>query len=124
MTTEPVRYALGRFTEAARAFAAIRDSALGAATGPDAARVTRANQALLQVERRLTRPEGLVSRPWMRSLQFASDVDNGYSNMAFPSVNEAIRYADEPTTGREIQDLASRIDQAREAIERATAAFR
>src|SRR5205807_10308908 len=67
VTTEPVRYALGRFTEAARAFAAVRDSALGAATGPDAARVTRANQALLQVERRLTRPEGLVSRPWMRS---------------------------------------------------------
>ncbi len=120
--TEPVRYALGRFTEAARAFAAVRDSALAAGTEP--ARMTRATQALLQVERRLTRPQGLASRPWMRSLQFASDVDNGYSTMAFPSVNEAIRYADEATTERELQDLAIHIDQARQAIEQATAALR
>jgi N-acetylated-alpha-linked acidic dipeptidase len=60
----------------------------------------------------------------MRSLQFASDVDNGYSTMAFPSVNEAIRYADEATTARELQDLATHIDQAREALEQAATALR
>src|SRR5713226_7629712 len=122
VTTTPLRYALGRFTEAARAFAAVRDSALAA--GAEPARVTRATQALLLVERRLARPQGLVSRSWMRSLQFASDVDNGYSTMAFPSVNEAIRYADEATTARELQDLAAHIDQAREALEQAATALR
>jgi N-acetylated-alpha-linked acidic dipeptidase len=82
------------------------------------------NAALMQVERRLTRPEGLVSRPWYRSLQFASDLDNGYATMAFPSVNEAIRYADSATTERELADLVTRVDQARGALEQATAALR
>src|SRR2546426_3204648 len=36
---------------------------------------------------RSTRPEGLVSRPWFKSLQFAADVDNGYATMAFPTVD-------------------------------------
>jgi N-acetylated-alpha-linked acidic dipeptidase len=122
VSTEPIRYALGRFTEAARAFAAARDGALAASA--DQAGVARANESLRQVERRLTRPQGLVSRSWMRSLQFAADIDNGYANMAFPSVNEAIRYADEATTQREVQDLAGRIDQARAALEDATSALR
>ena len=42
-------------------------------------------------------------------------------NVAFPSVNEAIRYADAATTERELQDLAAHIDQAREALEQAAA---
>ena len=78
----------------------------------------------MQVERRLTRSQGLVSRPWYRSLQFASDVDNGYATMAFPSVNEAIRYADAVATERELADLVGRVDDARGALEHATAALR
>ena len=84
----------------------------------------RVNQALMQVERRLTRPEGLVSRPWYRSLQFASDVDNGYATMAFPTVNEAIRYADAAAALRELTDLVARVDQARAALVEAAAALR
>jgi N-acetylated-alpha-linked acidic dipeptidase len=90
----------------------------------DASRLRAVNEALMQVERRLTRPQGLVSRPWYRSLQFASDVDNGYATMAFPSVNEAIRYADAATTERELADLVGRVDDARGALEQATAALR
>jgi N-acetylated-alpha-linked acidic dipeptidase len=78
----------------------------------------------MQVERRLTRPEGLKSNSWFKSLQFASDVDNGYATLAFPSVAEAIRYADAPTTQRELADLAARVDQARAALEEARAALR
>lgn len=122
VTTQGLTDALNRFTEAAREFARARDSAL--ARPAEEARSARANRALMQVERRLTRPGGLVSRPWYRSLQFASDVDNGYATMAFPSVNEAIRYADAATTARELQDLIGRVDQARQAIEEATAALR
>src|SRR6266704_1270649 len=73
---------------------------------------------------RLTRPEGLVSRPWFRSLQFAADLDNGYATMAFPSVNEAIRYADAATANRELVDLVNRVDQARAALVEAAAALR
>ena len=57
-------------------------------------RWARVNAALMQVERRFTRPEGLVSDGWFKSLQFASDVDNGYATLAFPTVAEAARYAD------------------------------
>ena len=78
----------------------------------------------MQVERRLTRPEGLRSNAWFKSLQFASDVDNGYATVAFPSVSEAIRYGDVATVERELADLVARVDRARVALEEATAALR
>jgi N-acetylated-alpha-linked acidic dipeptidase len=120
-----LREALARFGAAAREFAAARDSLRPDSAGSGAAaRVRRVNAALMQVERRLTRPEGLASRPWYRSLQFASDVDNGYATMAFPSVNEAIRYGDAATAGRERDDLIARLEQARAALVAARAALR
>jgi N-acetylated-alpha-linked acidic dipeptidase len=122
VSTQALRDALDRLAGVARVFGAARDSAR--ARGVDPARAARVNRALMQVERRLTRPEGLVSRPWYRSLQFASDVDNGYANMAFPTVNEAIRYADVQTVERELADLVSRVDQARAALVEAAAALR
>jgi N-acetylated-alpha-linked acidic dipeptidase len=80
------------------------------------------NAALRDVERALTRPSGLRTRPWYRNLIYAADVDNGYSNMVFPSVNEAIRLGDERTTGEELTDLARRFDRAAQALGRARAA--
>ena len=120
ISTAGLRDALSRFSDAARAFAAVRDSA----GDPEPARLRAANAALMQVERRLTRPQGLASRPWYASLQFASDVDNGYATMAFPSVNEAIRYADAATTERELADMAARVDRATDALRDAAAALR
>ncbi|MGH7673404.1 MAG: M28 family peptidase, partial [Gemmatimonadales bacterium] len=126
VSTHALKDALDRFTGVARVFASTRDSAVtrGGGGGLDAARAARVNRALMQVERRLTRPEGLVSRPWYRSLQFASDVDNGYATMAFPTVNEAIRYADSGTAERELADLVARVDHARAALVEAAAALR
>ena len=121
--TQPVREALERFTASARAFAGARDSAL--ARGLTPARAAAATRALMQVERRLTRPQGLTyAGSWFKSLQFASDVDNGYATLAFPSVAEAIRYGDPGTAEREVADLASRIDAARGALDDARAALR
>jgi N-acetylated-alpha-linked acidic dipeptidase len=120
VSTRALRDALAHFTAAARSFATARDSAGGDLPG----RARRVNAGLMQVERRLTRPEGLTSRPWYRSVQFASDLDNGYATMAFPSVLEAIRYADGATTERELADLVTRVDHARGALEQATAALR
>ena len=120
MPTTGLRDALARFTASARVFAAARDSA----RAPDASRLRAVNAALMRVERRLTRRQGLVSRPWYTSLQFASDVDNGYATMAFPSVNEAIRHADAATAERELADLVGRVDEARGALDQAAAALR
>jgi hypothetical protein len=120
VSTAGLREALARFTDTARGFAAVRDSARGA----EPTRNEAANGALMQVERRLTRPRGLASRPWYTSLQFASDVDNGYATMAFPSVNEAIRYADAAAVERELADLVIRVNYARSALADATAALR
>jgi len=123
VTTQTLKDALDRFTAVARAFGTARDNAIG--TGAvDSARAQRVNQALMLVERRLTRPDGLVSRPWFKSLQFAADVDNGYATMAFPTVNEAIRYADAAAANKELGDLVNRIDQARAALVEAAAALR
>jgi N-acetylated-alpha-linked acidic dipeptidase len=119
VTTQPLKDALDRFTAVARAFNTARDTARA-----NADRAQRVNRALMQVERRLTRPEGLVSRRWFRSLQFASDIDNGYATMAFPTVNEAIRYADAATANKELADLVTRVDQARGALVEAAAALR
>lgn len=44
--------------------------------------------------------------------------------MVFPSVSGAIRVGDEARTGHEITDLASRFDQAAEALKRAQDAVR
>jgi len=118
VSTQALKDALDRFTAVAKAFNAARPATL------DSAKAERVNQALMQVERRLTRPEGLVSRPWFKSLQFAADLDNGYATMAFPSVNEAIRYADAATATKELADLVTRIDQARSALVEAAAALR
>jgi N-acetylated-alpha-linked acidic dipeptidase len=52
-----------------------------------------------------------------------ADENNGYANMVFPSVNEAIRSGDQALTQREIADLAARFDAATAAIEAARAAF-
>ena len=119
VSTQALKDALDRFTAVARAFNAARDTAKA-----NDDRGTRVNRALMQVERRLTRAEGLVSRPWFRSLQFASDIDNGYATMAFPTVNEAIRYADAATANKELADLVTRVDQARAALVEAAAALR
>src|SRR5437762_446737 len=123
VSTQPLKDALDRFTAVARAFGTARDNSISAGA-VDSARAQQVNRALMLVERRLTRPEGLVSRPWFKSLQFAADLDNGYATMAFPSVNEAIRYADAATANKELTDLVSRIDQARAALVEAAVALR
>jgi len=122
VSTTPLQLALRRFTDAARTFASARDSALAA--GLDSVRATRVNHWLMQVERRLTRPDGLVGRSWYRSLEFAPDIDNGYATMPFPSVGEAIRHGDVARADREVRDVAAHVDLARDAIDRATAALR
>ncbi|HXQ28085.1 MAG TPA: M28 family peptidase [Gemmatimonadales bacterium] len=122
VSTGELRNALTALARAGVAFATVRDSALGGALGP--ARAAQANRWLIEAERRLTRAQGLVGRPWYRSLEFAPDVDDGYGTMAFPSVAEAVRYGDPATTARELADLVAHVAATRDAVERAAQSLR
>jgi N-acetylated-alpha-linked acidic dipeptidase len=119
--TPTLRTAIVRMEREAVAFAAARDSAL-ARTLPGPPR-RAANIALREVERALTRPTGLRTRPWYRNLIYVADEDNGYANMPFPSVNEAIRDDDEGLAARELTDLARRFDAATRALTQARMAL-
>jgi N-acetylated-alpha-linked acidic dipeptidase len=119
--TTTLRDAIDRMERAATTFAAARDGAL--ARGATRARLGAANAALLRVERALTRPSGLRTRPWYRNLIYAADEDNGYANMPLPSINEAIRAGDAALVASETTDLAARVDDATVAIARARAAL-
>ncbi|MEX2180572.1 MAG: M20/M25/M40 family metallo-hydrolase [Gemmatimonadaceae bacterium] len=121
-TSAPLAEAIDRMEGVARTFAAARDSAL---TGDlPRARQVAANAALREVERKLTRPEGLRTRPWYRNLIYVADVDNGYGTMVFPSVNEAIRYGTEASLASELADLVRRFDAATAELENARRAVR
>jgi N-acetylated-alpha-linked acidic dipeptidase len=116
--TTALSASIDRLEQSGVAFDAARDSALSG-TVP-AGTFGQTNQALLQVERALTRPEGLKNRPWFRNLIYVADEDNGYANMVFPTVNEAIRANNETLTRREIADLATHFDRAAAALDAAT----
>lgn len=121
-SSAPLAAAIDRMERAATTFNTARDSALAA--GIPRARQVPTNAALREVERAMTRAEGLRSRPWYRNLIYVADVDNGYSTMVFPSVNEAIRYGTEALYAAELQDLVGRFDAATAALERATRSVR
>ncbi len=120
--TTSLRASIDRLEREAAAFNATRDSALAGTVAN--ATLQRANRALMQVERALIRPQGLRSRPWFRNLIYVADENNGYANMAMPSINEAIRGSDEALTRGEIEDLAGRFDRAAQALVDARSALR
>ncbi len=121
-STSALRQALSAMEREAGLFAAARDGALVPGT-MTREREQAVNTALLGVERALTRPEGLRTRPWFRNLIYVADENNGYANMVFPSVNEAIRAGDEQLTARELADLAQRFAAATRALAAARAAL-
>jgi N-acetylated-alpha-linked acidic dipeptidase len=114
--------AIDRMERSAATFASARDSALSRPLSSATRRAT--NAALLRVERALTRPQGLRTRPWYRNLIYAADENNGYANIVFPSVNEAIRSGDVALARSEIEDLARRFDAATTALDDAVRAVR
>jgi N-acetylated-alpha-linked acidic dipeptidase len=114
-STSALREAISHMEREATAFSAARDRAL-AAGAVSRERGAAVNAALRGVERALTRPKGLRTRPWYRNLIYVADVDNGYANMALPSVNEAIRANDEALTRTELDDLAQRFETATRSL--------
>ncbi len=124
VTTElaAVTQAAGELKAAGDRFNALRDSML--AHGPvSTATLARANKELRLVEQQLVRPSGLVGRPFMKNVIFASDRDNGYANGAFPGVSEALRDNDIDRAKREITDLAGRMRAAANQVDAAAKAL-
>ena len=115
LSTARLRAAIAAMGDAAAQFQARRDAALGGAA-PSGAALDRTNAALLRVERALTRPDGLRTRPWYRNLIYVADEDNGYSTMVFPSVLEAVRTGDRALAARELADLVARFGAATAAL--------
>jgi N-acetylated-alpha-linked acidic dipeptidase len=122
VSTASLQSAIDRLEREAAAFEQARDSAL--ARGVSAGALKRTNQSLMQVERALTRPAGLRSRPWFRNLIYVADENNGYANMALPSVNEAIRAGNESLTQSEVDDLAKHFADAASALDSARQSIR
>ena len=120
-STASLRAAIARMEHEAMSFAATRDSVLGRALALRRRRA--ANAALREVERALTRPLGLRTRPWYRNLIYVADENNGYANMPFPSVNEAIRDDDAALAERELADLVQRFEAATRALTQARTAL-
>lgn len=116
----PLERAITRLEQSAQRFATTRDSALARGVPVSSQRAT--NAVLLKVERAFARDSGLRGRPWYRSLIYVADVDNGYSNMNFPGVNEALRAGDRALATTEIADLAQRFEAAATLMDEAGAA--
>ena len=121
ISTTALQVAIDHLEREAAAFAAARDSALAGTVSTAALQQT--NQALMQVERAFTRPQGLRTRPWFRNLIYVADENNGYANMALPSVNEAIRAGNEALTRSELDDLVNHFNRATQALAAARAAL-
>jgi N-acetylated-alpha-linked acidic dipeptidase len=118
---DPLGDALDGLAAAGERLAAARDAYLEGPLDPDRSRA--ANRALRRVERDLTRPTGLVGRPWFRNLVFAADHRNGYATIALPSIAEALEAGDAARLGAEIDDLAARVRSATASIAAAAGAL-
>lgn len=107
----PLARSITRLEQSAAAFATARDRVL-AGGGVSKGTQLATNTTLLKVERAFARSSGLKGRPWYRSLIYVADIDNGYANMNFPGVNEAVRAGDRALALSELTDLAQRFETA------------
>jgi N-acetylated-alpha-linked acidic dipeptidase len=103
-------HAAARFAEVGGSFDEARQRMLSGAATPD--NLIEVNALLRAVERDLTRAEGLAGRPWMRNLVFAADRDNGYANIAFPAITEALEDGDRARVEAEVAEMIERIGRA------------
>jgi N-acetylated-alpha-linked acidic dipeptidase len=107
--------AAARFTEIGGAFDEAREQVLSDERR-SADVLIEVNALLRAVERDLTRAEGLAGRPWLRNLVFAADRDNGYANIAFPAITEALEDEDRARVEVEVDEMINRIGRAGERL--------
>jgi N-acetylated-alpha-linked acidic dipeptidase len=82
------------------------------------------NETLIQTERALTNPDGLLRRPWYKHLLYAPGVYTGYGVKTVPGVREGIeqkRYAEAEAevvrVAKVIENEAAVVDKAAKQLE-------
>jgi N-acetylated-alpha-linked acidic dipeptidase len=100
--------------------------ALAKAMGEDGTKIpvtvlASANQKLMQSERRLTNPEGLLRRSWYKHLIYAPGVYTGYGVKTMPGVREGIEQKRWQEAEAEVIRIAKVLQDEAELIDSATA---
>jgi N-acetylated-alpha-linked acidic dipeptidase len=78
--------------------------------GVSAATLVDLNQKLMESERRLTTPEGLLRRPWYKHMLYAPGVYSGYGVKTLPGIREAIEEKHWAEADSEIVRVANVLD--------------
>lgn len=113
--------AADRLRRAGAAWDAARTAALRSGTSANV--LARANAAILEVEPTLVSAAGLPGRPLMRNLVFATDRNDGYANVPFPGVVEALQDGDAARARAAARELAGAIEHAATLLDRAREAL-
>jgi N-acetylated-alpha-linked acidic dipeptidase len=107
-----------RYSKAMKAFTA--------SSGTASQSLTALNAKLLQVERKLSNPDGLPRRSWYQNLIYAPGFYTGYGSKTLPGVREGIEEKHYQEADKEIirvaqalQDYAAAIDAAADDLEKA-----
>lgn len=114
--------AADRLQRAGAAWDEARTAALRA--GAPASDFTHVNEVILEVEPTLVSAAGLPGRPLMRNLVFATDRNDGYANVPFPAVVEALQDGDSVRARAAARELAGAIERAVTLVDRARNALR
>jgi N-acetylated-alpha-linked acidic dipeptidase len=80
------------------------------ATGISPATLQELNQTLMESERRMTTPDGLLRRPWYKHMIYAPGVYSGYDAKTLPGVREAIEQKKWAEADAEIARVAAVLD--------------
>jgi N-acetylated-alpha-linked acidic dipeptidase len=112
----PLRNALRKLDESAREYDRAR---AGALAGEAAGAPFTLDQALLGMERALTRAEGLPRRPWFRHHVYAPGFYTGYSVKTLPGVREALEQRQFEDVPRQVEIVAGLLEGYAAEIDRA-----
>ena len=89
--------------------------------GVSAATIQYLNQKLMESERRLTTPEGLLRRSWYKHMIYAPGVYSGYGVKTLPGIREAIEEKHWAEADSEIVRVANVLDSETALINSAAA---
>ena len=87
--------------------------------GVSAATLADLNHKLMESERRLTTPEGLLRRPWYKHMLYAPGVYSGYGVKTMPGIREAIEEKRWAEADSEILRVAAVLDSESALIDAA-----
>ncbi len=117
----PLQNAAARLDRSARAYdEALRARFAAGAPALEASAQQALDQALMKVERAMTRPEGLPRRPWFTHYVYAPGMYTGYAVRTLPGVREAIERRDWKEAEAQVDITAGVLEACADQIDRAT----